>query len=562
MVKNIENEYTNISDMKKNQRTNIDGFTPRVRRTARLDQPGSSFNTSSRESANADTHTLRHQHTSSRQHGMVSERTGETGMETAARSIRLDDERSFQPKHKKARKPIIRRIILSLITLFAIGLLGFGVFLGYKFIIASGNVFQGGVLGYLQAKDLRVDSKGRSNILIFGTSEDNYEGGKQHEGAYLTDSIIVLSISKEKKDAYMFSLPRDLWVKYDIECIYGNEGKLNALFECYSDNGTDEKAGANALMKKVTQITGMDMQYYAHVNYSVVKDAVDAVGGVEVDIQGTGQYANLGILDRNFDWRCNYECYYVKYENGPSGIMDGEHALALARARGEGIQTYGLANANYDREVNQQKILKALREKAVSVGTLSDIGKVTKLIDAFGTNLRTNFDTTEIRTLADMAMNINNETIKSISLIDDSEPVTTVGFVGPQSIVKATSGIYDYSSIKKYIAKKTSGNQATQEEAALAIYNATNVAGVAARVQQDLESVGYDVMTTGNAPEGDSGNIIYVLNKNTEATVRELSEKYKATIVYEVPTFSYNVQADCVIVIHDASVISSDNNTQ
>ena len=82
---------------------------------------------------------------------------------------------------------------------------------------------------------------------------------------------------------------------------------------------------------------------------------IDAVGGVDIDIQGSN--GAPGVLDRNFDWRCNYKCYMVKYDNGVHHL-DGERALFLAMARGSVEPTYGLGNSNFDREKNQQKIIR------------------------------------------------------------------------------------------------------------------------------------------------------------------------------------------------------------
>ena len=84
----------------------------------------------------------------------------------------------------------------------------------------------------MQNQPLAKDANGRSNFVIFGTAEDD-EGG-EHGGANLTDSILVLSVDQAKKDAYMISLPRDLWVTYADTCTVGNQGKLNAAYYCAS----------------------------------------------------------------------------------------------------------------------------------------------------------------------------------------------------------------------------------------------------------------------------------------------------------------------------------------
>src|SRR5690606_37609641 len=158
--------------------------------------------------------------------------------------------------------------------------------------------------------------------------------------------------------------------------------------------------------------------------YSAVTKAVDAVGGVDVTIESNPP--GMGILDRNFDWKCNYQCYYVKYEDGETAHLDGEHALALARAR-NAQGGYGLAAGNFDREKNQQKILRALREKALSLGTLTNIGAVTELLDAMGENLKTNVDTSEVQTIMALASEIPSEAIIPPDLYDEENPLVPTG---------------------------------------------------------------------------------------------------------------------------------------
>src|SRR5690606_10541770 len=149
--------------------------------------------------------------------------------------------------------------------------------------------------------------------------------------------------------------------------------------------------------------------------YSAVTKAVDAVGGVDVTIESNPP--GMGILDRNFDWKCNFQCYYVRYDDGEKVHLDGEHALALSRAR-NAQGGYGLAAGNFDREKNQQKVAKAVREKALSLGTLTNVGRVTELLDAMGDNLKTNVDKSEIQTIVSLASDVPSESIISLDLND------------------------------------------------------------------------------------------------------------------------------------------------
>ncbi len=454
------------------------------------------------------------------------------------------DRKNKKPKNKVRR--IIKWVVIALVVI----LLGIGGYVFIKGLLASNNVFQGNFFDIVQNEPLKQDANGRSNFLVFGTAEDD-EGG-EHGGANLTDSIMVVSIDQTKNDAYMLSLPRDMWVDYQETCTVGNQGKINAVYFCASDDGSDEPAGAAALQAKVGEITGLDIQYYVHLNFTAVVDAVNAVGGVDVTIQSSDE---RGILDRNFDWKCNYTCYYVNYKNGEVAHLDGEHALALARAR-NAAGGYGLPAGNFDREKNQQLIIKALREKAVSAGTLTNLGAVTGLIDALGNNLRTNIETKEIRTLMDLGTKIPTESIISLSLNEEGNMLVTNDSINGQSIVRPVAGMYNYSDIAAYVQKNLTSDPFVKEEPHVSVYNGSETAGVAQTLADTLEDAGFMIDEVANAPEGTYAAIeIYQMNPEKTATAAKLKELYNVTIKTTAPPVSVVGETDFVIIIGDASIV-------
>jgi len=224
--------------------------------------------------------------------------------QTEKKLTRLQQKALKRQNRMQRPKSRVKRVLKWLFILLLIAALGVGGFVAYRAFIASGNVFEGNFFDLIQNEPLKEDKNGRSNFLVFGTAEDS-EGGT-HSGGNLTDSIMVISVDQDKKDAYLISLPRDLWVRYQETCTVGNQGKLNAVYFCASDDGIDEVAGAAALQAKAGEILGLDIQYYVHLNFTAVVEGIDAVGGVEVTIETDNP---LGILDRNFDWKCNYTCF-------------------------------------------------------------------------------------------------------------------------------------------------------------------------------------------------------------------------------------------------------------
>lgn len=135
-----------------------------------------------------------------------------------SRRARRRLEKQSRPKSKA------KRIVKWFFILLLIAAIGVGGYLAYKFFAASDSILRGNIFDIVQNQPLKKDANGRSNFVVFGTAEDDENG--EHGGANLTDSIMVLSVDQVKKDAYMISLPLDLWVTYEETCTVGNQASL------------------------------------------------------------------------------------------------------------------------------------------------------------------------------------------------------------------------------------------------------------------------------------------------------------------------------------------------
>lgn len=415
------------------------------------------------------------------------------------------------------------------ILLVAVVLLLIGGFLAVKTLIVSGGLFNGGsILNLLTpGEPLKTDSQGRTNILLFGTSQDdsshqNEEGGG---GLWLTDSIQLMSIDQKANTIKMVSIPRDLWVKIN-DCEIADYSKINVVYECGSglynstqhvsgDYKAKDATGAKALMARIQTVTGIQPQYFVHVNYSVLKQVTDAVGGIDVSIVGDGAD---GIYDTNFDWNCpkgDRTCKNVYYPHNGTYHLNGQQALYLARARGDygaySYMNFGLANGDFDRQANQQKIMVALKAKAQTAGVLANPVALSKLLDALGDNVTMGFSAGEVKTLLDFSKKLPANGIQSVSLVSDKNPVVMTDMVAGQSVVVPTSGPYDYSSIINYLTRELSTNPATKEGATVGVYNASSIGGQAGKLQTRLQQLGLDVVAASNADSSDVGSGSYTL---------------------------------------------------
>lgn len=458
------------------------------------------------------------------------------------RARRHQMERQAKKPRKKVSKGKVVKWIVIVIILAILGVVGY---LAVKAFLAGGKVFNGNPLDIITTKTrLAEDDNGRTNILIFGTSGYTMDENAW-DGAMLTDSIMVVSLDQDNNDAYMMSLPRDLYVRNNCPALGKTSGKLNEVFYCAYTTDKDEVAGAEALMAKSGEILGLDIQYYIHADWTALVQAIDAVGGVDVTIESDDP---RGIYDSSTG---------IKYANGEVAHLDGEKALALARARNHNYGDYGLSGGNYDREKNQQKILAAFQQKAMSAGTLLNPVAVNNLIDSLGNNLITSFETGHVQTLIDIASNLQADHIKQLPFVgrDDGGPnlIATYAPNGTYLGEAPVAGVYDYSEIQAYVAQNLSSDPVVMEGATIDVLNGSDQAGLAAKKAEELEDDNYTIGSIDNAPASTTESVtIYQLNSDMTNTATALKDKYGVEPIQGELT-GYYTTADFVIVFGTGS---------
>lgn len=461
--------------------------------------------------------------------------------ENSGRRQRRARRHQMEQQAKKPRKKVSKgKIVKWIVIVIILAILGVVGYLVVKAFLAGGKVFNGNPLDIITTKTrLAEDDNGRTNILIFGTSGYAMDENAW-DGAMLTDSIMVVSLDQDNNDAYMMSLPRDLYVRNNCPALGKTSGKLNEVFYCAYTTDKDEVAGAEALMAKSGEILGLDIQYYIHADWTALVQAIDAVGGVDVTIESDDP---RGIYDSSTG---------IKYANGEVAHLDGEKALALARARNHNYGDYGLSGGNYDREKNQQKILAAFQQKAMSAGTLLNPVAVNNLIDSLGNNLITSFETGHVQTLIDIASNLQADHIKQLPFVgrDDGGPnlIATYAPNGTYLGEAPVAGVYDYSEIQAYVAQNLSSDPVVMEGATIDVLNGSDQAGLAAKKAEELEDDNYTIGSIDNAPASTTESVtIYQLNGDMTNTATALKDKYGVELI-QGELAGYYTNADFVIV--------------
>jgi polyisoprenyl-teichoic acid--peptidoglycan teichoic acid transferase len=167
------------------------------------------------------------------------------------------------------------------------------------------------------------------NIILLGSDK------RADSSTWRTDTLIVLSVDTKGDFVRLLSIPRDLWVN-----IPGHgEDRINTA-DLWGELAK-EGSGAEVVKQTIYESLGIPIHYYVRADFQGFIKIIDAVGGVDVDV----------------------ECPLPDIELAPGmHHMDGEDALLYARSR--------ITTSDFDRGRRQRKVLMALWQQGMSKGII------------------------------------------------------------------------------------------------------------------------------------------------------------------------------------------------
>lgn len=445
-------------------------------------------------------------------------------------------------KHRpKVKRTPFRKFMRVFTVLLIVGVLGTAGYAGFAFLKVR-QVFKGG--GNAAALEENVDpvklkgeGDGRINVVMLGV------GGEGHEGAYLTDTIIVASIDPVQNEAALLSIPRDFWVKRED----GGVGKINEVFAFARDNSYAKtkdkdqatKAGATATQKVLANVLGIPMNYYVVVDFTGFQKAIDTVGGIEIDIT-----KNLTVSETL--WNPATGKQFVLDVNEGLTQFNGEKALFFARSRKTS------ARGDFDRAERQKAVVVAFKEKVQNAGTYANPVKVAQLLSAFGDHVRTDMSINEVMRLYEIGKNITPDKVASIGLASPPNVLVEGDSINGLSVQVPSAGLFDYSAIQSYVRNSLKDAFIKKENASILVLNGTAKEGFAGNKATELKSFGYTISGTGNAPTKDVTKTILVDLRNGEKkyTRNYLEKRFNTNAVTTLPDPSIAPgTADFVIIL-------------
>ena len=180
-----------------------------------------------------------------------------------------------------------------------------------------------------------------------------------------SDVNLLVTVNPVEKQILMTSIPRDCEIELN------KNGEMDKLTHT-GIYGTAET------ISTIEDFLDIQINYFARTNFSGITNIVDALGGVTVN----SDYAFTTLHG-------NYEI--VKGENQ----MDGDKALCFVRER------YSLPNGDFDRGKNQQKLLEAMLDKAMSAKIITNFDNILSAIEG---TFETDMSSEEIRSLLNMQL--------------------------------------------------------------------------------------------------------------------------------------------------------------
>jgi len=261
---------------------------------------------------------------------------------------------------RRSRKRTFWRAFMWLLVICLLVAVGYGIYIASIVAKISTNSWQ--------LSSPAADASGRTNILVLG------EGDPDHAGKGLTDTMLVMSIDSVSHRVAYTSIPRDLRV--DIPG-YGTS-KINAA-NVYGGVALAEQTVANTLAAPIN--------YYIDTNFSGLKDIVDAVGGLTIDVKAK-------LVDSEYPCADNqYKSCGLDIEPGVQH-MDGARVLQYVRCR------KGTCGNDFGRAARQQEVLGLLKPKLLDFSLVWHPIKLSRIVSALHQSMQTDLGVVQLLEIA------------------------------------------------------------------------------------------------------------------------------------------------------------------
>ncbi|MFA4873501.1 MAG: LCP family protein [Patescibacteria group bacterium] len=350
----------------------------------------------------------------------------------------------------------------------------------------------------------------RLNFLILG------QGGAGHEGPYLTDTIILISVRPKTGDIVMLSIPRDLAVPVPGLGLR----KVNAV----NAIGESQEAGSGAALATnvIGQTFAVPIAGYVRIDFKGFVELVNILGGIDINVENA-------FIDPNYPDGID-RVMTISFAAGEQH-MDGETVLQYVRSRhgsnGEG--------SDFARARRQQQVLLALRDKLFRFSTFLSPGKIAAIINSLEKNIETNIPTSQFDDLLLIARRTEGRIIAQ-RVLDSSPDGILKDEIGPDGAYLLMPIDANYGTLARFVQNLFAYEDLRGESAYVTILNGTSETGLASNASVELSSVGIHVIKKGNAPSRNwHESVIFDISKTKTASLAHLRTTFNARLITTPP---------------------------
>jgi anionic cell wall polymer biosynthesis LytR-Cps2A-Psr (LCP) family protein len=379
------------------------------------------------------------------------------------------------------------------------------------------------------------------NLLLIGY------GGGTHDGANLTDSIMVVHLDPKNRTTTLISVPRDSWTKIPSDNGAGLHSKINYAYQVGLDDQdfpnkptefTGTSGGGNMVKSVVGNVVGLTLDNYIGMDFSGFRQTIDSLGGVDINVnpafddyqypiegkeddtcghtqdeiaslsaQLASPSANVSELDA---FPCRYE--HLHFDAGKQH-MDGTTALKYVRSR-HSLQD----GTDFGRAKRQRNLITAVKQKVFSVGLIPHI---LPFMSSLKDDLRTDLSLNDIQDLIKHAQEINGYSVHTLALTDQNFLEDAVSSDG-QDILQPKAGLDNWNQVHSWVQQQINPNYVIKDPT-IQVENGTTTVGLADTATTKLQSTGLQILPSQNADSHEyKKTVIQTFGKISPAAMQKI----------------------------------------
>jgi polyisoprenyl-teichoic acid--peptidoglycan teichoic acid transferase len=351
--------------------------------------------------------------------------------------------------------PPPRKRTIGLATVLAVFCIAAAALAAY--VSVKGGIGQAiGTLPFMQPDLRSVFGKDKLRVLVLGIDDNWTDSDELYTAQTRSDTNIAVAVDLLTKNVSVVSIPRDLWVDIPKD----GYGKLN---EAYAD------AGPQRTEATLVQNFGMPaFDYYVVLNINATKSIVDAIGGVDIDVE------------KDMDYDDSWGQLHIHLKKGMQHL-DGDQTVGYIRFRHDPEGDFG--RMRRQRQV-VQILVHRLKDPSITA-------HVPALVDVFRRNVRTDMPYPR---MLELALGMRDLTPQ---MVHESEIPADVGWTDGQSVLFANQAT-TAAIVHKYLVIGF-GNAFDPSTVHVKVENGSGTPGAASAMADYLRQRGFTIVETGNA---------------------------------------------------------------